>query len=161
MPLKWLGVVLVLVTALAYGIAAVRRFQTAKGLLTAWVALLRYAYSQLSGFGTPMDEVLAHAPPDMLAPLIRVQGRSAQTRELALLCRASASMLTGEGARLLGELADELGRFWRREQIERLRVYADALEGERARLCAALPGRVRLHGALSLCGALALILLLW
>lgn len=162
MSLKWLGGTLLVLLAVGYGAGVAHRWQAASRRLAAWVTLLNYIHGQISCFSAPLNEILAHAPHDMLAPL---WPRSAcdefEEGSLVALCRASAAELEGESARLLTDLADELGTMRQREQLDCLKVYAIALDKERAALSSALPGRIRMHGALSLCGALAVILLLW
>lgn len=155
MPLKWLGGGLLLCLAVAYCVAEAARWQTVKSKLDAYVALLVYTKTQISCFGTPLADILSKAPPE---PLRSLGGEPCG--DFAALCRKGGE-LPCESGRLLGALADEIGTIWRQEQLERLGYYIGALEKERAALCSSLPARLRLHGTLSVCGALAVILLIW
>jgi len=78
-----------------------------------------------------------------------------------MLCHLGSEQLGGEGGALLRALGDEIGTIWRTEQVERLDYYIEALREQQTGLSSVLRDRVRLHATLSVCGALAVILLIW
>ena len=159
MLIKWLGGGLLVALAGCYCIGNARRWQAMARLLDAWILLLRFARGQISCFGLPLSSIMARAPFKVKAVLGRymTDGRG----DVISLCRSTAELLPDVSAELLDDLADEIGTIWRQEQLERLDYYIVALENERIALAAALPARIKLHGTMSLCGAMALILLLW
>lgn len=134
------------------------RFETAKRRLCALIALLTYARGQISCFGAPLSEILEKIPPETISDI--VGSHKEKPADFAALCRYTQG-LPAEAQRLLQSLAEEIGTIWRQEQLERLNYYIGALEKEKTVFCSSLPSRLRLHGTLSLCGALALILLIW
>lgn len=158
MQLKWIGCMMLLSVAVGYCVFGVRRMQLTQRQLVCWVALLTYIRGQISCYSMPLAEILARAPREMIEP-IKPTGQT--DVDFVTLCRAGASTLPKECGRLLRELSDEIGTIWRQEQLERLNVYVVALEKEKDTFSAALPGRVRLRSTLSLCSALALIILMW
>lgn len=155
MLLKWLGGGMLLCLAVVYCMAEAARWQAVKNKLDAYVALLIHTKTQIACFGTPLADILDKAPSDLLQQL----GDTA-CGDFAALCRRGGE-LPGESGRLLGALADEIGTIWRQEQLERLNYYIGALDKEKAALGSSLPARLRLHGTLSVCGALMVILLIW
>lgn len=154
MPLKWLGGGLLVFLAVAYCVAEAATWQTVKRRLEGYVALLTYTKTQISCFGTPLAEILDKAPPEITSSL------GERCTDFAALCRRGGD-LPDESGRLLLALSDEIGTIWRQEQLERLGYYIGALEKQRTALCSSLPSRLRLHGTLSVCGALMVILLIW
>ena len=158
MPLKYIGGGLLLCLAVVYCMAKATVWQTVKLRLSAYVALLSYTKTSIACFGTPLADILSKAPPELIGQLGGAGDGACS--DFATLCRRGAD-LPGESGRLLTSLADEIGTIWRKEQLERLSYYIGALEKEKAAFCSSLPSRLRLHGTLSVCGALAVILLIW
>ncbi len=159
MQLKWLGCILFLGFAVAYCVYDARRLQETARRLSAWVDLLTHVRGQISCFGTPLGQILDGTDADTLALI--VPSADMKQQGLGAICRASAPTLPSESGRLLEALSDEIGTIWRQEQLERLNYYIAALEKEQAAFCTSLPARIRLKSTLSLCGALAMILLIW
>ena len=155
MPLKYIGGGLLLCLAVVYCMAKATVWQTVKLRLSAYVALLSYTKTSIACFGTPLADILSKAPPELIGQL-----GGEPCGDFSALCRRGAD-LPGESGRLLTSLADEIGTIWRKEQLERLSYYIGALEKEKAAFCSSLPSRLRLHGTLSVCGALMVILLIW
>ncbi len=158
MLLKGLGGALLIGLSVAYCASCAVRWQTAKRKLCAFVALLSFTRGHISCFGTPLSDILGKAPPALLADILGTHAR--RPADFATLCRCTDG-LPDEARRLLHALSDEIGTIWRQEQLERLSYYIGALEKEKAAFCSSLPSKLRLHGTLSLCGALAVILLIW
>lgn len=151
-----MGGALLLSLAAAVVFIRARRMGRQRQMLSAWVELLSYAHDRIACFGTPLPDILRAAP-----PCLKELTRGRDCDDFSRLCRIGAEQLEGEGARLLSRLADEVGGIWRQEQLTRLEAYASALRKEKTALDAALPQRLRLEGTLTLCGTLALILLIW
>lgn len=157
MPLKWLGGAWLIVLAMAWCASRAAHWQAIKRALRSWVALLSYTKAQISCFGAPLSDILAKAPPEVLDSIV---GKRPPPDDFAALCRCTEG-LPDEARRLLAELSEEIGTIWRQEQLERLTYYVGALEQQERAFGSSLPSKIRLHGTLSLCGALALILLIW
>lgn len=158
MLLKGLGGALLIGLSVAYCASCAARWQTARRKLCAFVTLLSFTRGHISCFGTPLSDILEKAPPGLLEDIVGAPAHCPIDFSSLCLCTED---LPDEARRLLGALSDEIGTIWRQEQLERLGYYIDALEKEKTAFCSALPSRLRLHGTLSLCGALALILLIW
>lgn len=155
MSLKYIGGGLLLCLAVVYCMSEAAAWQTVKRRLAAYVALLSYTKTSIACFGTSLVDILDKAPSELIGQLGGELGG-----DFSALCRRGAD-LPGESGRLLASLADEIGTIWRQEQLERLSYYIGALEKEKAAFCSSLPSRLRLHSTLSVCGALAVILLIW
>lgn len=158
MPLKWLGGAWLIGLSVAYCAARTAHWQAVKRTLRAWVALLNHTKTHISCFGTPLSDILKKAPPKVIDDI--TGGRGTALSDFTALCRRT-DILPDEARRLLFELSDEIGTIWRKEQLERLSYYVSALEQQERVFCSSLSSKIRLHGTLSLCGALALILLIW
>jgi hypothetical protein len=159
MWLKWTGCLMLLSAAVLDWLMHVRHLQRTERCVRAWVELLQTVYVRISCFSMPLPDILREIPPR----LWRALGEDAVPREpdLRALCRTSAEQLPREiGARLLA-LADEMGRVWRQEQLDRLAEEIRALEQESERLHNGLRPSIRLRGTLSVCGAVALMILIW
>ncbi|MBO5898105.1 MAG: hypothetical protein J6R04_03745 [Clostridia bacterium] len=159
MWLKWMGGLLLLSAAVLDCLIHTRRLQRTETCVRAWVELLQTVHTRISCLSIPLPDILRGIPPRLWRDL----GEDATPREIDLrvLCRASAEHLPSEiGARLLA-LADEVGRVWRQEQLDRLAAEIRALEQESERLRIGLSPSIRLRGTLSLCGAVALMILMW
>lgn len=159
MWLKTLGGVLLLTAAVVDLILHARQMRRIERCVRAWVTLLRTVQTQISCFSTPIPDILRTISPQLLRDL--TQGALVSVQELGELCRVASERLPREIGGRLRSLADEFGRVWREEQIERLGQEIRALEQEAERLHVKLSPDIRLRGTLSVCGALAVMLLIW
>lgn len=159
MQLKWLGCMLLVGFVVVYCVCDARRLRETERRLSAWLYVLTYARGQISCFGTPLGRILAGIDAQtlaLIAPAAEPQGK-----DLAFICRVAVDTLPDESGQLLRALSEEIGTIWRREQLKRLDYYIAMLEKQKEAFCTALPSRLRLKSTLSLCGALALVLLVW
>ncbi len=124
--------------------------------LDRWIRCLRYVRGQIACFGTPLEEILSHVDAAILPDVRLLQGMSLQQG-----CADHARMLPGQSGEILRSLGGELGTMFREEQLVRLDYYLDLLEREQ--IVCIQKGREtgRLHTALSLCGVIGVLLLLW
>jgi len=119
----------------------------------------------------PIEEILRRADPALVAVCLGesrrrwegepLAGRVGWEQPLPSLIRESRAYLEPEVERLLQAFSGELGHTSRTEQVTRCTYYIEALTEERGRLCEVLPARARTSGALCLCTALAMAILLW
>ncbi len=158
MMLKWMGGCLLLGAALTYSLSVWRQLHNASLRQQGWITLLEYVRSKICCFGTPLQDILASADEKLLGG---VGVAKQQNEDFATLCQRASEQLGGEGGALLRALGDEIGTIWRTEQVERLDYYIEALRKTQTSLSSAFWDRVRLHATLSVCGALAIILLIW
>ena len=159
MWLKTLGGVLLVTAAVTDLMLHARQMRRTERCVRAWVALLQMVQTQISCLSTPLPDILRTVPPQILRDL--TQNASADVQDLSELCRVAAERLPTEIGARLRSLSDEIGRVWREEQLERLGQEIRALEQEAERLHAQLAPSIRLRGTLSVCGALAVMLLIW
>lgn len=156
--MKSLGAVILLLTAVLYIWQEWRRGQRQVAYLTAWGSLLRGMRTQISCYATPLSEILKNTDRAILEVAC---DDPAPERSLPQLCAQAARKMSGESAREMAALADELGTVWRQEQLIRLDEVIATLERERQSALAARAGHMRLVSALSICGTLGVLLLLW
>ena len=126
--------------------------------LDAWIALLTYVRGQISCFGRPLSDILSTVEPRVLVTL---EIDACHLQPLRDYCRKDATLLSDWGGDHLLALAEELGTVWRQEQVARLDYYLEEMDRMRQSNKIKLFERARLHGAMSLCGAIGMILLVW
>lgn len=159
MWLKWAGGLMLLSAAMLDWLLHIRRLQRTERCVRAWVELLQTVYTGIACLSTPLPDILRAVPQRLWRDL----GEEAAPHDpdLGELCRVCAEHLPREiGVRLLA-LADEVGRVWREEQLERLGADIRALQEEAERLRSKQSPSIRLRGTLSVCGALAVMILIW
>ena len=160
MWLKCLGSGFLLVSAMVYCYQYERRTAKTKRLLTAWITLLTDIKRHIANYGRPLPEILSMVDPRVLAILAR-DGDPLSATTLPSICLSHAEELPPECGEILRGLAQDLGTVWRQEQVERLEDDIERLTRQKEAFCEAADGALRLWRALSLCGALGAILLVW
>jgi hypothetical protein len=156
--LKCVGGGILLAVCLGYSNQNARQARRMAERLDAWIGLLTYVRGQISCFGRPLADILSTAEPRLLAAL---DMDTCHLRPLRDYCREDATLLSGWGGEHLLALAEALGTVWWQEQVARLDYYLAEMDQARQSYKAKLSERVRLRGAMLLCGALGMILLVW
>ncbi len=87
-------------------------------------------------------------------------GREGDTSPARLL-EHSKAYLEEETVHLLDSFSREIGSCYREEQVKRCDYYISALRKIREKQLAELPARLKTRGALCMCGAVGLAILLW
>ncbi len=159
MWLKWMGGALLLTAAVLDGILHTKRLHQTQRRVRAWLEVLRTVHTQISCFATPLPDILRSIPSHLRQEL--ATDALAVGYDLGALCRAAAEDVPSEIGARLRELSDGVGRVWRQEQLERLGQEIRALEQEDERLRAAMHPSIRLRATLSVCGAVAVMILIW
>lgn len=159
MVFKGIGGGMLLMCAFVYCYQCERRTAQIQRIIGAWISLLTYIKTQISCFGTPVSDILLHADREMIS-LLESDGVALTATALSEGSCIHAA-LPKDCKILLEHLGQELGTVWRQEQVERLTYYVAALTEQREAFGKANGGSVRIRRALSLCGALGLILLVW
>lgn len=154
---KLIGALLMLVTGAAVAKARIAHEKKKLWVLDAWLGLLLYTRAQIDCYLMPLEEIFKSADVE----LIRSAGAGSVRRSQKELLDAALPYLDRESARLLTSWLCELGNGYREEQLRRCDYYLAALEKERARLAAALPARLKLCAATSICAAVGTAILLW
>ena len=160
MWIKCLGSGVLLVCALIHCYQYERRTTQTKRILSAWIALLTEMKRQIANYGRPLPEILPLVDPHVVAVLER-EGIPLSATTLPSICLSHAKELPPECGEILQGVAQDLGTVWRQEQVERLEEDIERLTQQKEAFCEAASGALRLRRALSLCGALGVILLVW
>ena len=164
---KIIGVTILLVAGgyVSLGISGVEKRRM--GVLDGYISLLFYIKGQIGCYAMPMEQIMAHADPALLAACL---GQPTRVGEEAVLISAptldgmirdSRAYLEPESERLLTTFSSELGKTFREEQLLRCDYYIEALGEERKKLAESLPGRIRMNSVLCLCCLLGVAVLLW
>ncbi len=135
-----------------------RRFQLRKlDTVDGFISLLFYIKGQIECFSRPRSEILLTLPPEIFCACNCPLG--AETLEE--LVESSRIYLDDETLRLVSSFASEFGGVFRDEQLRRCDYYIAALSEERKRVFASVSSRSRAGGALWVCGAVGIVILLW
>ncbi len=133
--------------------AAKRSLEQIEGFL----ALVRHIRSQIESFSMPLPTALERCPAEVLAKCGCKSGEI--KRSLSELLEACAEG-DAESGRLMRDLAANIGRGYRAEQLILCDYYIGLLETRRRSVCEQLPSRIKRNSAVCLCGALAVVILL-
>ena len=158
MIIKWVGCGLLLGVAFAYSLTVWRRMHSLAVQQEGWIELLTYVRGQISCFGTPLQDILATVDKAILE---KTGLYACDGEEFSSLCHRGAHSLGGEWETILSSLGNEIGTIWRAEQVERLDDYIQTMQKKKTAFSSVWRDRVRLHATLSVCLALAIILLVW
>ena len=123
----------------------------------AWLSLMRYTHIQVECFSLPMPAILNRADADLLH-------RCGYLRE----SRPESFEALWEGcvihdpacAEWMHDFSCEFGKSYREEQKRGCEYYEALLEQRREALLSDLPGKKKVHSALWISGALAVVILL-
>lgn len=132
---------------------AERRLREVEG----WIALLRFVKSQVECFSLPMGEILLRCDASVLHECGCVA--TVAPKSFSAMIEAS-SFYDAECERLAHAFAEEFGRGYREEVMRGCDYYLAQLTSHKEMLSKKLPAQKKLNATLSICGALALVLLL-
>lgn len=157
MLLKLFGTILL---ALSGGVAAVslriyhrRRVDTIDG----FISLIYYIKGQVDCYARPIGEIMLSMPPEILRGCNCPKGATS----IEELIEESRLYLDRESLRLVTAFANEFGSIFREEQARRCDHYASMLQGLREQIATRGEGEMRSGGAVCICVALCLAILLW
>ncbi|MBO5938188.1 MAG: hypothetical protein J6Q82_01640 [Clostridia bacterium] len=125
--------------------------------ISAWISLLRYVKVQIECFALPMGEILARCDREMLLECGFVGELAPRSFEGLL---AASVLYDGESESVIRSFCEEFGRGYREEQTRGCDYYLSMLEGRREFLVGKLPAQKKMNATLSICAALAIVLLL-
>lgn len=123
----------------------------------AWIALLRFVKAQVECFSLPMGEILCRCDADIL----RNCGcfASVPPKSFSAMLEVSA-FCDDECEKIARAFAEEFGRGYRDEATRGCDYYLAQLEAYKNALAKKLPAQKKMNATLSVCGALAVVLLL-
>ena len=154
---KLLGVLLLLGTGVLSSKTLSYYERKRVAILDGWLDLIYHIRTQIDCYLTPVEQIFAEASPALLRACMGDRNVKNPTQ----LLKCSRLYLNEESANLLEAFGREIGCCYREEQVKRCDYYLSALRNQRDQQSAKLPARLRAHGALCLCGAFGLAILLW
>ena len=157
MVYKLAGALILSVSGMLCAACLNRRAEGRLSEVSGWIALLRFCKVQIECYSLPMGEILGRCGGEMLSAcgyLGEIAPRSFED-----LLRASA-WRDGETERIVRGFCEEFGRGYREEQMRGCDYYLSALEAHREGLAKRLPAQKKMNTTLSVCAALAMVLLL-
>ena len=170
MILKCIGTLLLL-GAGGYLSMSFNRFERRRlRVLDGYISLIYYIKGQIDCYAMPLADILNRADPALVADCLGIDGGAypssiaggyGEPCALPALVQGSRPYLPPECERLLTTFTGELGISYRAEQVARCDYYVQALTRERQKLADAMPARLRTAATLSLCAAVAAVVLLW
>lgn len=125
--------------------------------LDGFIALIFYIKGQVDCYARPIGDILYSLPPEILRQCNCPKG----ALTLEDLIEESKIYLDAESLRLISAFASEFGSIFREEQTKRCDYYAGMLGEIRSRLSDRAEGESRSGGAICICVALGLAILLW
>lgn len=134
-----------------------RRAEARLREISGWIALLRFCKLQVECFSLPMGEILARSNRETLASCGYVGEIAPKSFED--LFRASV-LHDAEAEGIVRGFCEEFGRGYREEQMRGCDYYLSQLEARREVLAKKLPAQKKMNATLSVCAALAVVLLL-
>ncbi len=140
-------------TAFSLRIYHRRRLDTLDG----FIALIFYIKGQVDCYARPIGDIMYSLPPEIL----RACGCPGGALTIEDLIEESKIYLDRESFRLLSSFANEFGSIFREEQTKRCDHYIGLLSEIRGGAAQKLDGEMRAGGAVCLCVALGLAILLW
>ena len=155
--LKLFGSLLLLLAGCFAAQITSRKLQKSLAVTDAWLELIRLIRGQIDCYLLPLEAILASADPALLTRA----GAGSYDRSLPALLSKAHPLLSPEVEQLLRSFIRELGTSYRDEQLKRCDYYLTVLQDKRDLIASALPARLRLCRALSLCVAAGSAILLW
>ncbi len=129
---KVFGAVLVLFSAVVWGVARIKEGRAQRARAEAFLLLLRHIRTQIDCFSMPVCEILKNADPTLLAAC----GATAPPADFGTLLGVGQEELSPEARAVLVAFARELGTTYRTEQLR----LCDRHIGELEAVCAAARG---------------------
>lgn len=134
-----------------------RKAERRIGELAGWISLLRFCKRQVDCFSLPMGEILARCDREILSACGFVGDLAPKSFEDLL---AASAMQDGETESIVRGFCEEFGKGYREEQTRGCDYYLGLLEARREQLLGRLPAQKKMNATLSVCAALAIVLLL-
>lgn len=154
---KLMGAMLLVYSGVATSCELNRRATAALTQNEGMLALLRTVRGQIECFARPISEILASCDAEMLfACGYRGEGMPSDLSTLLKACRGSDV----DTIRIVTRFAEEFGRGHREDEVRACDYTLELLEARRQTLSADLPVTKKRNTVLSVCGAMALALLL-
>jgi len=157
MPIRLLGAGILSLCGVLLAMHLNRRAEAHLREVEAWIALLRFVKGQVECFSLPMSEILARCD----ASVLRECGYPADVspKSFSAMLEAS-SFCDGECERIAHAFAEGFGRGYREEETRGCEYYLAQLQAYKETLSKKLPAQKKMNATLSICAALALVLLL-
>lgn len=157
MPIRVLGAAILSLCGVLFARQLNRRAEARLHEVEAWIALLRFVKGQVECFSLPMREILLRCD----AAILRGCGYAADVapKSFSGMLEAS-SFCDGECEKIARAFAEEFGRGYREEETRGCEYYLAQLESYKETLTKKLPAQKKMNATLSVCAALALVLLL-
>ena len=123
----------------------------------AFISLLRFIRSQIECFALPLPQALGRCPAEILkgCGYDRAEKPSSGEHLMAGCCIEDTSV-----RRSMERFFSEIGRGYREEQLNLCDYCISSLEERRAHMASQLPMKIKVNSALSIVGAVAVVILL-
>ena len=158
MALRIVGAAILSLCGVLFAAHLNRRAECRLRQVEGWISLLRFVKAQVECFSLPMSEILWQCDREIL----RSCGYPADLspKSFSAMIEA-ASFCDGECARIAHAFAEEFGKGYREEEMRGCDYYLAQLEAHKESLAKKLPAQKKMNATLSVCAALALVLLLF
>ena len=157
MVLRLLGAAILSLCGVLLAAHLNRRAECRLRQVEGWISLLRFVKAQVECFSLPMSEILLRCD----RGLLQTCGYSADIAPKSFSAMIEASgFVDGECARVVRAFAEEFGKGYREEEMRGCDYYLAQLEVHKEALAKKLPAQKKMNATLSVCAALALVLLL-
>ena len=158
MTYKFIGAFLILISAILWAAATVQAEKKRLAVLRLFVRLVQDIRSRIEHFNLPISEILAQSESELVKNFLAVRPSSDLSFE-RLLEKEGTGLCEKEKA-LLEEFSRALGRSYREEEIKTSRFFSEKLEKICTEKEKELEGRRKMTFTLSICFALAVIILM-
>ena len=157
MALRIVGAAILSLCGVLFAAHLNRRAECRLRQVEGWISLLRFVKAQVECFSLPMSEILRRCDKEVL----RSCGYPADLspKSFSAMIEA-ASFCDGESARIARAFSEEFGKGYREEEMRGCDYYLAQLEAHKECLAKKLPAQKKMNATLSVCTALALVLLL-
>ncbi len=157
MAIRILGAAILSLCGVLFAAHLNRRAENRLGETEGWIALLRFVKGQVECFSLPMGDILARCD----AGLLRDCGYGATLAPKSFSGMIEASSFCDRDCeRIARAFAEDFGRGYREEEARGCDYYLAQLESHKEMLSKKLPAQKKMNATLSICAALALVLLL-
>jgi len=157
MAIRILGAAILSLCGVLFAAHLNRRAENCLGETEGWIALLRFVKGQVECFSLPMGEILARCD----AEILRTCGYGATLSPKSFSGMIEASCFCDQDCeRIARAFAEDFGRGYREEETRGCDYYLAQLESHKEALSKKLPLQKKRNATLSICAALALVLLL-
>ena len=154
--IKLMGGLMLALTGVVLAISIYRFEQKKLKVIDAFITLLFHIKGQIDCFCLPLCDIVENMP----AGIEILRGRRV-TADFESMLEDNKIYLDEESYRLLECFYLEFGSMYREEQLRRCDYYIEALGEQRKLLFADLPARAKIGGALCVCSAIGLLIILW